>query len=402
MHDVIIVGARCAGSSIAILLARRGYRVLLVDRDTFPSDMPMSTHFIHQRGVACLARWGLRNDLVATKAHPVTRFDIDVGQFTLSGSAPRVDGEAAAFAPRRILLDDLLVQAATSSGAVLREGCEVDGLLFDGGRVAGITGRTQLGARFSEPATLVIGADGPSSRVAASVQAEEYNSRPAFQGTAWIYWEGILVDHLDLHLRNFEGIYAFPTSGSSTLIGANWSIDRFRAVRARIEASYFEVLQRAAPNLADEAKGAKRADDKIYLASTRNFFRKAHGPGWVLLGDAHCTKDPNTAQGITDAFCDAEVLAEAIDRGFSGKQELGVALAEYERARVDWVLPFYDLTCQLATFAPPPPDMLAIYAALQGNQEGIDSFIGLITEATRPGDFFAPENVQRILAFQDR
>ena len=127
------------------------------------------------------------------------------------------------------------------------------------------------------------------------------------------------------------------------------------------------------------------------------FFRKAHGPGWVLLGDAHYKKDPCTAQGITDAFCDAERLAEAIDDGLSGKRPLSDAVADYERAAVEWTMPFYELTCQMATFVPPPPEMLAIYAALKGNQEDTDRFLGLITEATLPGDFFAAANVERIL-----
>ncbi len=397
MNDVIVVGARCAGSPISMLLARRGYRVLILDRDTFPSDMQMSTHFVHQRGIACLSRWGLRDQVVATKSPPVGRFDIDVGPFTLSGSGPAVDSEGFAFAPRRVLLDDLLVRAATRSGAELREGCFVDGLLFDDGRVTGVTGHTAQGTRFSESAPLVIGADGPSSRVASSARAEEYNAKPALQGTAWIYWEGSLLDHFELHVRDLEAIFAFPTSGSCTLIGAYWSIDRFREARAQIEPSYLEVLRRAAPDLADRAASTKRADDRIYLGSTRNFFRKAHGPGWALLGDAHYKKDPCTAQGITDAFCDAEALADAIDKGLSGKCDLAAVMAEYERSRVAWALPFYELTCQLATLAPPPPEMLALYVALQGNQQDIDRFIGLITEATSPTDFFAPDNVQRVL-----
>jgi 2-polyprenyl-6-methoxyphenol hydroxylase-like FAD-dependent oxidoreductase len=139
------------------------------------------------------------------------------------------------------------------------------------------------------------------------------------------------------------------------------------------------------------------ADERLYLGSTRNFFRTAHGPGWVLLGDAHYKKDPCTAQGITDAFCDAERLAAAIDHGLAGRRPLSEALAEYARQSVEWALPFYELTCQMATFAPPPPDMRALYTALQGNQEAIDRFIGLITEATSPADFFAPEHVQRLL-----
>jgi 2-polyprenyl-6-methoxyphenol hydroxylase-like FAD-dependent oxidoreductase len=112
MYDIAVVGARCAGSAVAMLLARRGWSVVLFDRDKFPSDMAMSTHFVHQRGMACLARWGLRDAVVATRSAPVTRFDFDLGAFTLTGSPPAVDGEREAFAPRRILLDEMLVRAA--------------------------------------------------------------------------------------------------------------------------------------------------------------------------------------------------------------------------------------------------------------------------------------------------
>jgi len=132
MHDAVIVGARCAGSAIARLLARRGYRVLLIDRQTFPSDMTMSTHFIHQRGIGCLSRWGLRDQITATESHPVSRFKIDMGPFTLSGSAPPVDKETSGFAPRRLLLDEILVRAAVRSGAELescvRFSCENDAI----------------------------------------------------------------------------------------------------------------------------------------------------------------------------------------------------------------------------------------------------------------------------------
>ena len=396
MYDVAIVGARCAGSAIATLLSRRGYRVFLCDRDPLPSDMPMSTHFIHPRGVACLTRWGLRDDIVATGSPAVAEFDLDLGPFTLSGSPPPVDGEAAGFAPRRLLLDDILVRAAVASGAELRDRCRVEGLLMDEGRVTGIRMKTAGGSVSSLRARIVVGADGPSSRVAAEVGAPVYNSKPALQGTAWVYWERVPLNRLELHVRAFEAIYAFPTSGG-TLIGANWCIDRFRAMRSDVETQYFDLLRHAAPALAEAANAGQRVENKIHLGSTRNFFRKAHGPGWVLLGDAHYKKDPCTAQGITDAFCDAERLAEAIDDGLSGKRPLADAVADYERAAVEWTMPFYELTCQMATFVPPPPEMLAIYAALKGNQEDTNRFLGLITEATLPGDFFAVANVDRIL-----
>lgn len=398
MHDAVIVGARCAGSAIAMLLARRGYRVLLIDRQTFPSDMPMSTHFIHQRGVGCLSRWGLRDQIIATESRPVSRFKIDMGPFTLSGSAPPVDEETSGFAPRRLLLDEILVRAAVRSGAELREGCRVETLLTEDGRVTGVKGVTPSGGSFSEKARIVVGADGPSSRVAAEVQAAEYNSKPALQGTAWIYWNDVPLEAIELHLREYEAIYAFPSSDRSTLIGANWSIDRFRTARRDIETNYFDLLRRAAPELAERVSHVKRADEKMYLGSTRSFFRKACGPGWVLLGDAHYKKDPCTAQGITDAFCDAELLADAIDHALCGERDLLPALEDYEKDRVAWAMPFYELTSQMAAFAPPTPEMLAIYTALQDNQEDTEAFFGLITEAVSPIQFFAAENVERILS----
>lgn len=118
----------------------------------------------------------------------------------------------------------------------------------------------------------------------------------------------------------------------------------------------------------------------------------------MLLGDAHYKKDPCTAQGITDAFCDAEVLADAIDGGLRGNRDLLRALEAHESACVARTMPFYELTCQLATFAPPDPEMLALYTALRDDQEDTDAFIGLLSEAVSPTRFFAPRNVDRILA----
>jgi len=397
MYDAIVVGARCAGSTIAMILARRGYSVLLVDRDTFPSDVETSTHLIHQRGVACLARWGVRDSVMAAASRPVRGCVIDMGPIQLAGSAPTVDGEAAAFAPRRILLDEILVRAAVNSGAQLHEGCRVETLLEEGGRVVGVKGHSATGGTLSAKARIVVGADGPSSRVAACVRAPKYNTKPALQGTAWIYWNDVPLDHLELHLRAYEAVYAFPTSHRSTLIGVNWAIDRFRSARRNVEGAYFDVLHRAAPGLAECTRGAHRTEEKVHLGSTRNFFRKACGPGWVLLGDAHYTKDPCTAQGMTDAFCGAEQLAEAVDRGLRGECELERALLDYERNRVAWATPFYELTCELATFAPPTPERVELFAALKGNRRDTDAFLGMVSEAVSPTDFFAPDNVARIL-----
>jgi len=396
MYDVIVVGARCAGSSLALLLARRGHRILVVDRDAFPSDMTQSTHMVHPRGVACLARWGLRDEVAELGAPPVSRFAVDVGPFTLAGCSPAVDGESAGFAPRRILLDQMLVRAAAASGAEVREGCRVARLIRDDGRVVGVEGTGADGSVFSERARLVVGADGPGSRVAAESKALELRSGPALAGTAWVYWDGVPLDRVDLHLRAEEAVYAFPSSGC-TLIGVNWSIGRFHDARKALDEGYDDILTRLAPDLAQLVARAERADATTYRAATRSFVRKAFGPGWALLGDAHHKKDPCTAQGITDAFCSAERLALAIDQGLRGARPLDDALADYESDRLAWLLPFLDLTTDMSRFAAPTPEQAALYAALRQSPPDVEAFVGLITEATQPAEFFAPRNVERIL-----
>src|ERR1051326_5482639 len=141
MYDAIIVGARCAGAPTALLLARKGYKVLMVDRSAFPSDMAFSNHFMHQAGAACLKRWGLLERLAVTGCPPITEDFFDYGAFSLTGPVPPCDGVNTAFAPRRIVLDPLLAEAAVEAGAELRDAFSVQELLWDNGTVAGIRGR---------------------------------------------------------------------------------------------------------------------------------------------------------------------------------------------------------------------------------------------------------------------
>ncbi|MGH7506567.1 MAG: FAD-dependent oxidoreductase, partial [Longimicrobiales bacterium] len=170
MYDVIIVGARCAGAPTTMLLARRGHRVLLVDRARFPSDIPHG-HFIHRHGPRLLSRWGLLERVAATGCPAVTSMTLDLGDFPLTGIGLEVAGVPMAYAPRRAVFDATLVAAAVEAGAELRESFAVDGLLTDNGRVAGIRGRRAGGATMAERATVTVGADGRNSRLAAIVRA---------------------------------------------------------------------------------------------------------------------------------------------------------------------------------------------------------------------------------------
>ena len=149
MYDAIVIGARCAGAPTAMLLARQGHRVLLVDRATFPSDT-MSTHLIHPQGLAALRRWGLMDDLIATAVPACPMLRIDFGPVVLEGTPPAVDGISEHYAPRRRVLDKLLLDAAAAAGVEVREQTSVKGVLWEASRVSGVR-LNRGGAREAEP-----------------------------------------------------------------------------------------------------------------------------------------------------------------------------------------------------------------------------------------------------------
>jgi flavin-dependent dehydrogenase len=395
MYDAIVVGARCAGSPTAMLLARKGYRVLLLDRAHFPSDT-LSTHYIHQPGIASLKRWGLLEKVVNSNCPPVRQQLFDVGPFAFKGAPPPVDGVADGYAPRRTILDDFLVEAAAADGAEMRERFTVNELVFDGDKVTGVRGHAAGGGSVSEKARIVIGADGLHSLVARSVQTITYNVQPTLSCAYYSYWSDLPVEGVELYPRPDRMIALGATNDGQTLIIIYWPTAHFHEVRADIEGKFLEALG-LVPGLAERVRQARRSESFRGTADLRNVFRRPHGPGWSLVGDAGYHKDPITAQGITDAFRDAELLANAIDDGFAGRRILPDALADYERQRNEAVMPLYEMTCQLAALQPPAPEMEQLFAALHENQEEADRFIGTLAGTVPIPEFFAPKNLERII-----
>jgi flavin-dependent dehydrogenase len=400
MYDAIVVGARCAGSPTAMLLARKGYRVLLLDRDIFPSDH-LSTHWIHQPGVARLERWGLRDRLAATGCPPITSITMDLGPFALRGSPPPFEDVAEAYCPRRTVLDKLLVDAAVQAGAELREHFAVQELVWHADRVVGVTGQTAAGTSVTEQARVVIGADGIHSLVARQVAAPTYNERPTYSCAYYSYWSGVPVESVEFYPRDHCGFGALPTHDGLTCIIAGLPNDQFPAYRADVQAAFSNILEQA-PAFAERVRLGRREDRFSGTAEMRNFFRKPFGPGWALVGDAGYHKDPITAQGISDAFRDAELLTEAVDAGLSGTRRIEEAMADYQQRRNESAMPLYDLTCQFAMLEPPPPEMQQLFAALRGNRPQADRFMGTLAGTVPIPEFFAPENVGSIVAAQSQ
>jgi 2-polyprenyl-6-methoxyphenol hydroxylase-like FAD-dependent oxidoreductase len=394
-YDAIIVGARCAGSPTAMLLARKGYRVLLVDRATFPSDT-LSTLVIHAPGIAALSRWGLLDRVTASRCPPIERYSFDFGPLTIAGTPRPVDGIATGYAPRRTILDKILVDAAAEAGAEVRERFNVDELLIEDGAVVGIRGHTAGGQPITERARVVVGADGRNSHIAKAVRSEQYHEKPRLQYGYYTFFRDLPVDGMETVIRPARAWAAIPTNDDLTLVVMGWPIAEVNAVKADVEAAFCTTLQ-LAPDFADRVRAATRVQPFLG-GGVVNYFRKPYGPGWVLVGDAGYNKDPVTAQGISDAFRDAELCATALDEAFTGRRSSDHAMAAYQRTRDEHVMPIYEFTTQLARLEPPPPEMAQLFAAMHGNPGAMDGFISVIAGTLSPLEFFAPGTIARILA----
>jgi len=396
-YDVIVVGARCAGASTAMLLARRGYRVLLVDRAAFPSDIPRG-HFIHRGGPAMLHRWGLLDRILATGCPAIDTFVLDLAGFPLVGRNLVVDGVAFGCGPRRMVLDKILVDAAIEAGVEFHDRLSVDDFLTEDGRIAGISGsEAGSSARVVARARLTIGADGRNSRLARTVAAVTYDAVPALTCWYFSYWSGVPSEGFEWYMRTNRVIFAFRTNDNLFAIFIGWPISEFNSVKSEIECQFMNVVD-LIPGFAERVRSGRREERFYGAADLPNFLRRPFGAGWALVGDAGCHKDPMMAHGICGAFRDADFLSAAIHEGLAGQRPLDEALMRYERQRNEATMAEYRDNIAAARFSPVSPELLQIRLALRGNQEDTNRFIQMLEGWISHEEFFNPENLQRIFA----
>ncbi len=398
MYDVIVVGARVAGSATAMLLARRGVRVLLVDRAHFPSDA-LSTHTIQVPGVARLERMGLLARVRATSAPAVRTVRFETGSVRLTGSYPAVDGACEVLAPRRTILDQILVDGARQAGVEVRENVTIERLDVDGGRVIGVRGRAAGGAGVAERARLVVGADGKHSFVARAVGAAATREDPARSMAYYTYWENVPLTGGAIHADDDRALGVWPTNDGLVVTYLGLPASAFNAFRADIEGSFLRNLD-ATGELGAIVRAGHRVDRFYGTADLPNRLVRSAGPGWALVGDAGLVMDPITGQGIGHAFRDAELLTDAVVAGLGGRRSIDRALADYERGRNRSTLPMYNLTLDLASFRPQAEAERALFDSLAGRQDQVDRFLGVLTGSLAVGDFFSPLNLVRLVGLR--
>jgi 2-polyprenyl-6-methoxyphenol hydroxylase-like FAD-dependent oxidoreductase len=351
-YDVVVVGARVAGASTAMLLARAGLKVALVDRSEYGSDT-LSTHGLMRAGVLQLSRWGVLPDVVAAGTPPVEKTlfhyaDGDMVQVSIRHS-PGVD---ALYAPRRHVIDRILVDAAAAAGVDVRHGVTVTGLLEGpDGRVGGVQAVSGDGSELVLRSRLTVGADGVRS-----VVAEQAGARVERRATS----DAVLLyrHHSDFCVAGYEWAYGpgaatglIPTNDGLTCVFVSTTRERLNSLRRHGMEPAFEMLfAQAAPDQLPRLHMSTPVGRLMGWGGTTGFVRRSWGPGWVLVGDSGYFKDPITAHGMTDALRDAELLANAIVEATSGARPEAEALAAYQSRRDSLSQRLFEATDRIASY----------------------------------------------------
>jgi flavin-dependent dehydrogenase len=235
------------------------------------------------------------------------------------------------------------------------------------------------------------------SLVARTVRAPEYYSKPSLECAYYSYWSGLPINGFEIFRRDRRMIFASMTNDGLTCIGVVWTHREFHEYRSNVEKNYLKTFD-IAPAFAERVHDARRESRFFGTAHVPNFFRKPYGKGWALVGDAGYHKDPTTAGGISDAFRDADLLAQAIDDGFSGRQSMIDALGVYERKRNKAARPTYEFyTTHVAPLNPIRPEIKQLLLSLRGNQPEVDRFCGAMVGTIPIQEFFSYGNMLRTM-----
>jgi len=372
--DVIVVGARCAGSPTAMLLADKGYRVLLLDRSRFPSDV-LSAHYVHNSGVEMLKRWGMEQRIADSGCPRISRLSVDFdeacrsvidyasGSISFNGHVvipSPISPRGPAFAPRRRILDTILLEAAVAKGAHFREGFTVKDLLFDNGRVIGVLGGDSSGPSESFYARIVVGADGRYSTLSKILNPATYRETPPRSVAVHSYWSGLELDGMETYFREGMCVHVTPTNDGLACVGLSVAV-RLCADDFMLHlAENFDLFMRELPPLQRRLAQAKREEPFVGTNHLPNYIRECHGPGWALVGDSAYNRDPIMGQGISTAFRQAHMLADSIDAALSERCSMEAALSDFEAARNRFAVPMFEAASHIAELKAPTEETISM------------------------------------------
>lgn len=396
--DVVIVGARCAGSAAAIGFARAGRRVVALDRVSFPADT-ISTHLLWPGGVAELQTLGALERVRPLGAPPLPIGFGGAGDIAVRGSYTPVDGIDYALCARRPGLDAALVATAREAGAEVREGARVTDVLRERGRVSGVRWTDGDGDEHEIRAQLVVGADGRRSTIAQLVgAADPHRSRPSGRACFFAYWEDGRPEWRATAAQWREGAElgtAFPCDDGLTLVLLQPPATRADEFRSDLQTTYEDTVA-AIPGLAERLRDCRQASKVRAATGIESYFRRSRGRGWALAGDAGHFKDPVTAQGIRDALRYGRELAEAAAPVLADPRRLDAALARWERNRDRDCLEVYQWTNVLAQGEPMSALEVELYREAQSDPALARQMLDVFSRVARPSSVTTPRRTLRL------
>ena len=361
-YDAVIVGARVAGASLALLLAREGRRVVVVDRDRFPSDT-LSTHFMGPVAVESLRRLGVLDDVLAAGFRRIVRHRVYVGECVFE--APAGGGNGFSLAPRRSVIDTILADRAREAGAEVLMGTRAERLVEDQGVVTGVEVTTSGEERRELRGRVVVGADGKHSKVATWVDAEKYEHVPALRPAYYGYFRGVEPLNepaLELFFGSDQIGFVFPMRPDEDCLALELQPEDFEHFRKDPEGGFSERFS-ALPGMARRIANARLEGSMQGTRGVENYLRVPYGPGWALTGDAGYLKDPSTGLGMGDALAQSFLLADALGSWLGGS-DWDTTMAGFQDARDQLLLPLYRATLEFTRMSDPPRDQIVLLQAL--------------------------------------
>jgi flavin-dependent dehydrogenase len=404
MYDAIIVGARVAGATTALLLAERGYSILLLDKDRFPSAV-LSTHVFFTDSLNVFEQIGVLDEVLQIDTPRLTRMHFPY----VEADFPEDNGRDFALCIRRETLDEIPLRACQRHPNVdVRTETRVTGLTWEGDRVNGVRYQARGSAdELTAQSTIVIGADSRHSLVARETGAESYDEVPALFAWYYGYFRDVPMDNppsvfaAQTSLPEIEADYAasfvFPCDDNLTLVGFGVQRDRFDAFREDHRANYFKGL-RTLPQVMERLDDANLDGPIVGTGDLPNFLRVPFGPGWALVGDAGCHKDPHTIQGMGDATRSAVILSTELDALFSGQKNEEDAGRDYHRRRDADLKSMYDFTTNRLQ-AKLDEDVWEAFQELTWQDPSLaDARVAATAHAIDPSTVYTPEAVQQIVS----
>ncbi|SDW11303.1 FAD-dependent oxidoreductase [Marinobacter mobilis] len=403
-YDVIVVGGSVSGAPTAAWLARKGFKVLVVEKASFPRDAN-STHFIWPRGMSYLNRLGVADKILEQTPH-FKQMEINIEGIRLHGGVPSqairdrfialhgddhgvVDYYAG---PRRFFLDEVLLTEARASGADVRESTRVVSLIEENDGVVGIKAIAGNGEEFEARARVVIGADGRMSQFANHVKAQKTEVREKSTFAYYGYFSGIDKPELCIHKRGRFGTAIFPTMQDRHLVLVYGPTEWWGDFSKDPEAGFFRTYEFVAPDVAKLLKQATRVEPFKAMGRMVAFHRENWGKGWALVGDACSFKDQWTAMGITHALRDAELLSAHLEKYLNGEKDWASVMSEYSDIRLADYEDYWNLVCDGAEMQPYTREELEFFHSIEGDQEKVDQFIGQVGDTISLKHQIQPES----------